>query len=164
MRPAQRFVTLVAVAAAVMASLAAPASAAKEARPEACRLLRAAEVTQLLEQPTTGGTPGHAPLLCDWSLAATDTRPAGAISVFLKRGDDATDDFNLARGFGDSQVKLRGLGRRAFYAPDFDTVYVLRDPTTIFFIQGLYPSDATIDPTGLQSALVALAGKAARRV
>src|SRR5262245_12898834 len=164
MKLAQRLGVLVATAVAVgTVSVAVPA-AAKAGRPESCRLLRTAEGSDAFAQPTTAPVPGHAPLLCDWSLGATDTRPAAAISVFLKRGDDATNDYSLARGFHrDGQIKLRGLGRRAFYAPDLETVYVLKDPATIFFIQGLFPDDG-VDATGVQSALVELAGRASRRV
>jgi hypothetical protein len=170
MRLAQRFGSLlaVAIAAGVMtssAAMAAPTPAAKAARPESCRLLRAAEITRALEQPTADAAPGNAPMLCAWTLDATETRPAGSISVYLHRGDGAVDDFDLARDFHHAtRIKLRGLGQRAFYAPDLDTVYVLEDPATVFFVQGLYPTDGTVDATGLQSALVSLAGKAARRV
>jgi hypothetical protein len=163
MRLVQWFGVLVAVAIGTVA-VAVPA-AAKADRPESCRLLRAAEITQALSQPAAGGAPGHAPLVCDWSLAPTDSRPAGAISVYLMRGDTAADDFDLAHDFHrDGRIKLRGLGQRAFYTPSYDAVYVLKDPGTVLVVQGLYPADATIDPTGLQSALVALAGKASRRV
>jgi hypothetical protein len=157
---------LVAVAVAVgTVALAVPAAGAGADRPESCRLLRAAEITQALAQPTAAGTPGHAPLVCDWPLAATDTRPAGAISVYLRRGGEATHDFDLARKFHrDSRIELRDLGRRAFYAPGLETVYVLEDPATVFFVQGLYATGTTVDAAGLQSALVALAGKAAQRV
>ena len=164
MRLVHRFGILVAVVVGTVVALVVPAGAKAAERPESCRLLRATEITQAFAQPTAGGNPGHAPLLCDWSLGATDTRPAGAISVFLKRGDDATNDYSLARGFHrDGQITLRGLGRRAFYAPDLETVYVLEDSGTIFFIQGLFPEEG-VDATGLRSALVALAGKASRRV
>jgi hypothetical protein len=90
------------------------------------------------------------------------------ISVYLRRGNGATNDFDLARDFtGAARVKLRGLGRRAFYAQGFDTVYVLENPSTIFFVQGLYATgttDGAVDAGALQSALVSLAGKASRRV
>jgi hypothetical protein len=148
----------------VTAPVAGPAgAAAKSDRPESCHLLRSSEITETFAQPTAGATPGHAPQLCDWTLGATDTRPAGMISVYLKRGDSATSDFDLARDFtGDARIKLRGLGRQAFYAPGYNAVYVLRDRATILFVQGLYP-DGAVDATGLQSALVALAGKATHR-
>jgi hypothetical protein len=164
MRLARGLGILVAVVVGTAAAAVPAAAAGKADRPESCRLLRAAEITEAFAQPTSGATPGHAPLLCDWSLSATDTRGAAAISVFLKRGDDATDDYSLARGFHrEAQIKLRGLGRRAFYAPDLETVYVLEDPATIFFVQGLFPSEG-LDAAGVQSALVELAGKASRRV
>ena len=165
MRSAHRFAVFVAVVVAIAAVAEPAGAAAKTDRPESCRLLRAAEITEALAQPTAGATPSHVPQLCDWTLAATDTRPAGEVSVYLRRGDSAIHDFNLARDFhGDSRIKLGGLGRRAFYAPALETVYVLEDPATVFFVQGLYPTGATVDATGLQTALVALAGKAAQRV
>ena len=158
---AQRVGVVVAVVLGTVAP-AAPAGA-KADRPESCRLLRTAEVSEAFTQPTTSPAPGHAPLLCDFLLSATDTRPAGVVSVYLKRGNGAAGDFDLARDFsGDTRVKLHGLGRRAFYAPDYGAVYVLRDPATILFVQGLFPANA-VDGTGLQSALVGLAGKATHR-
>ena len=157
--------SLVVLVAVVMATavLGGPAGAAAKAQPASCRLLRAADITAAFAQPTAAPAPGHAPLLCDWLLAATDSRPAGVVSVYLKHGTSATSDYDLARDFtGNTRVKVSGLGRRAFYAPDYGTVYVLRDPSTILFVQGLFETD-TVDGTGMQSALVALAGKAAHR-
>ena len=83
-----------------IAGLAVPAGAASSAaRPEACGLLRTAEITRALAQPSAAPTTGAAPLLCDWSLQPTDTRPGGAVSVYLHRGDDAGPAFDLAREF-----------------------------------------------------------------
>jgi hypothetical protein len=163
MRLARWFGILVAVALGTATFSGPAAAAANSHRPESCRLLRASEITRTFAQPTAGATRGHAPLACDWTLGATDTRPAGMISVYLKRGDSATGDFDLARDFtGNTRIKLPGLGRQAFYSPGYTTVYVLRDPGTILFVQGLYP-DGAVDASGLQSALVALAGKATHR-
>jgi len=162
MRFAQRLGMLVAVVVGTVA-LAVPAAAETD-RPESCRMLRAAEITQALEQPTAGAAPNPLPSVCGWSLAATANRPAGAVFVYLRRGGGATHDYDLARDFSrDSRIKLRGLGRRAFYAPALETVYVLQDSDTVFFVKGAYPTGAPTDPTGLQTALVALAGKVARR-
>src|SRR5262245_15728631 len=112
MKLAQRLGVLVAIAVGTV-SVAVPA-AAKAGRPESCRLLRTAEVSDAFAQPTTAPAPGHAPLLCDFLLGATDTRPAGVVSVYLLRGDRASDDYDLAWDFSrDSRIKLRGLGRRA---------------------------------------------------
>jgi len=150
---------------AVMAAGAVPA-AAKSAR-ESCRLLRTAEVTEALAQPSVGPAAGAAPLVCDWSLQPTDSRPAGAVSVYLQRGVDAREAFALAKEFhgqGTTLVRVKGLGQRAFYAPSVGAVYVLEDAETLLSIQGVYPTGSTVDAAGLQQALVGLAGKAERRV
>jgi hypothetical protein len=149
----------------VAGSAASAAAAGKAPGRESCGLLRTAEVTHALEQPSVGPVAGAAPPLCDWSLRSTETRPAGAVSVYLRRGDDARKAYALAKEFHqDSQVRLRGLGQRAFYAPALGTVYVLEDPETLFYVQGAYPTGANVDADGLQRALVGLAGKAERRV
>lgn len=146
-------------------SVVSVASAARTPDRESCGLLRTAEVTQALGQPATGPTAGAAPLLCDWSLQPTETRPLGAVSVYVQRGEDARKAFALAKEFHeDGRVRLRGLGRRAFYAPGLGTVYVLEDAETLFYVQGVYPTGATVDAAALQQALVGLAGRAERRV
>ncbi len=147
----------------VVAATVAPAGA-KTSR-ESCGLLRSGELTRALAQPSVGPAAGAAPLVCDWSLRPTDTRPAGAVSVYLRRGGDAREAFALAKEFHqDTQVRVRGLGQRAFYAPAVGAVYVLEDSDTLFSIQGVYPTGSTVDAAGLQQALVGLAGKAERRV
>lgn len=149
----------------VAGSVASVAAAARTPGRESCGLLRTAEVSLALEQPATGPVAGAAPLLCDWSLQPTETRPVGAVSVYVRRGEDARKAFALAKEFhADSQVRVRGLGRRAFYAPGLGTVYVLEDAETLFYVQGVYPTGSTVDAAGLQQALVGLAGKAERRV
>jgi hypothetical protein len=161
----RRLIVVVVAGLVVAGSTASMAAAAKSPGRESCGLLRTAEVTQALEQPSTGPLAGPAPPLCDWSLTPTDTRPGGAVSVYLRRGDDARKAFALAKEFHqDSEIRLRGLGQRAFYAPALGTVYVLEDPETLFYVQGVYPTGSTVDADGLQRALVGLAGKAERRV
>jgi hypothetical protein len=149
----------------IAGSTASVAAAAKAPARESCGLLRTTEVTQALEQPATGPVVGPAPLVCDWALQPTETRPGGAVSVYVRRGDDARKAFTLAKEFHqDSQVRLRGLGQRAFYAPGLGTVYVLENAETLFYVQGVYPTGSTVDAAGLQLALVGLAGRAERRV
>src|SRR3954447_3324794 len=150
----------------VVAASAVPA-AAKNAPRESCGLLRAGEVTQALEQPSVGPTTGAAPLVCDWNLQPTDSRPAGALSVYLRRGDDAGKAFSLAKSFHGQDtkvVRVNGLGRPAFYVPGVGAVYVLVAPQTLLAIQGVYPTGSTVDAASLQAALVTLAGKAERRL
>jgi len=151
---------------ALVAVSAVPAAAATAPR-ESCGLLRTAEVSEALEQPSVGPTAGAAPLVCDWTLQATDTRPGGAFSVYLRRGDDAREAFVLARRFHGqrtSVVRISGLGRHAFYVPGVDAVYVLDHADTLLSVQGVYPTGSTVDAAALQAALVRLANKAARRV
>jgi hypothetical protein len=151
---------------AVVAATAAPA-AAKSPDRESCGLLRTAEVTRALEQPSVGPVAGAVPLVCDWSLQPTATRPGGAVSVFLQRGDDARQAFALAKEFHGQDaavVRVKGLGQRAFYAPAAGAIYVLEDPETLLLVQGVYPTGSTVDAAALQQALVGLAGKAERRV
>ena len=142
-------------------------AAAKTARRESCGLLRVGEVTNALDQPSVGPAAGAAPLVCDWTLQPTDTRPAGAVSVYLRRGDDAVEAFTLAKGFHGQDakvVRVKGLGQRAFYVPAVGAVYVLEDSETLLSVQGVYPTGATVDAAGLQQALIALAGTASRRL
>jgi hypothetical protein len=153
------------VAGLVIAVVSATPAVAKASRREACGLLRSAEVTQVLAQPSVGPAAGAAPLVCDWSLQPTETRPAGAVSVYLRRGSDAREAYALAKEFHqDSQVRVTGLGQRAFYAPAVGAVYVLEDPETLFSVQGVFRTGSTVDAVDLQAALIALAGRAERRV
>jgi len=155
------------VAGLAVATASAVPAAAKAAPRESCGLLRTTEVTQALQQPSVGPAAGAAPLVCDWTLQPTDTRPAGAVSVYLRRGDDAREAFALAKDFHQQDkavVRVRGLGQRAFYAPTVGAVYVLEDADTLLSIQGVYPTGSTVDAAALQAALVGLAGKATGRV
>ena len=148
-------------------SLAGATATAKTSGRESCRLLRTPEVTQAFAQPSTGPANGAAPLVCDWTLAATEGRPAGLVSVYLRRGDDAREAFALAKEFhgqDDAVVGLKGLGHKAFYVTAVGTVYVLEDSETLLAVQGVYPTGSTVDAAGLQEALVGLAGRAERRV
>ena len=151
-----------------MAAASEVPAAAKSVRRESCGLLRTGEVTHALEQPSVGPAAGAAPLVCDWRLEPTDTRPAGAVSVYLRRGDDAREGFALAKKFfaqdGGDVVRLPKLGERAFYVPAAGVVYVLEDSDTLLSLQGVYPTGSTIDAAGLQQALTALAAAAARRL
>jgi hypothetical protein len=151
---------------AVAFATAVPA-AAKTARRESCGLLRTAEVSQALAQPSVGPAAGAAPLVCDWALEPTATRPAGAVSVYLRRGDDARDAFAMAKAFHGQDspvVRVKGLGQRAFYVPSVGAVYVLENSDTLLSVQGVYPTGSTVDTAALQQALVGLAGTAARRL
>jgi hypothetical protein len=149
----------------LVGSAASVAAAAGGPGRESCRLLRTTEIVEALQQPSAGPKPGVAPLACDWALQATDTRPLGALSVYVQRGDEARAGFALAKEFHQgSRVRLRGLGQRAFYAPALGAVYVLEDRETLFFVQGAYPTGSTYDADALQRALVGLAGKAERRL
>jgi hypothetical protein len=166
MRWIRRLALVLVAGLSVVAATTVPA-AAKTAPRASCGLLRATEVAQALEQPSAGPTTGAAPLVCDWNLEPTDTRPAGAVSVYLRRGDDAREAFSLAKSFHGQDtkvVRVHGLGRPAFYVPGVGAVYVLAAPETLLAIQGVYPTGSTVDAAGLQAALVALAGKAERRL
>ena len=150
---------------AVASAFAAPAGA-KTSR-ESCGLLRTMEVTQALAQPSVGPAAGAAPLVCDWALQPTATRPAGAVSVYLRRDDDSREAFAMAKEFygqNSAVVRVKGVGQRAFYVPSVAAVYVLDNSETLLSVQGVYPTGATVDATALQQALVALAGTASRRV
>jgi hypothetical protein len=159
------------VAAALVAGLVVVAANAVPAVAttvrESCGLLRTREVTRALEQPSAGPARGAAPLVCDWTLQPTDTRPAGAVSVYLRRGDDARDAFTLAKKFftqDGAVVRVPQLGARAFYVPVAGVVYVLEDSDTLLSLQGVYPTGSAVDAAGLQQALTALAAAAARRL
>ena len=81
----------------------------------------------------------------------TRVRPA-QVSVYLRARRRRQPATSTWRGTSTGRrVELGGLGRRAFYAPALGTVYVLEDPATVFFVQGLYPTGATVDATGLQT-------------
>ena len=161
-----RSVAAVLVAGLAVAAASAVPAGAKTSR-ESCGLLRTKEVTQALAQPSAGPAAGTAPLVCDWTLEPTDTRPAGAVSVYLRRGDDAREAYAMAKKFhgqDSALVRVKGLGQRAFYVTGVGAVYVLENPETLLAVQGLYPTGSTVDTAALQQALVGLAGTASRRL
>lgn len=141
----------------------APAGAA--AKPEACSLLRVNEIARALAQPTSKATPSTFPEACDWQLAATSTRPIGSVHALVERGSKARAAYKLASDFHvDDREALTDLGKKAFYAPSLGTVWVLEDNSTVFYVQGTYPTGSQLDAASLREALVGLAGRAEARL
>lgn len=151
----------------VLAALAAPAVAGRSApeTPESCGLLRVREIERALGQRSGRGVAGYGPGLCQWRLRASGSRPAGTLAAYVARGTVARPSYALAAEVHAAELQpLAGLGRKAFFAPSLGTVWVLVDPSTVLFVQGAFPPDATPDDAALRDALVALAGVARARV
>jgi hypothetical protein len=133
--------------------------------PPSCRLLKTAQVTAAMDQPAGPGNAGPVPEVCAWPLFATSDHAAGSLYVFLERGAKVKRDFALASDFNAAdRVRLTGLGRRAFYAPSLSTVWVLENRSTLYYVQGIYPRDATPEAGALQDSLVRLAKQAEARI
>ena len=133
--------------------------------PPSCRILKTAEVTAAMDQPAGPGNAGPVPEVCAWPLFATSDHAAGSVYVFLERGAKVKKDFALASEFNaPDRVPLTGLGRRAFYAPSLATVWVLQNRSTLYYVQGVYPRDATPEAGALQDSLVRLAQQAEARI
>lgn len=163
------------VAVAVAATVTGPATAGSagaasgrgsEAVTDPCKLLTRAEVAAAWDQPA--GRPQRllGPTFCQWDLAATAERAAGQVNTLLERGSAARRDFRLARRLGDTGAStVAGLGRKAFFAPDTGTLFVLADRRTLFYVQAnVFAPDATRITEGTLDTLVALATRAEARV
>jgi hypothetical protein len=161
----------IAAVSALLASLCAwfavavPEFAGTTVKSESCRLLRAPEITRAVGQPAQKGKPSSAPMVCDWRLDATDTRPVGSVHALLQRGDNARRSYALAKRFTvDDREAVSGLGDNAFYTRSYATVWVLEDSATVFYVQGVYATGAAVDAETLRAALVELAERAERRL
>ena len=160
----KHYVALAVFAAAVWAGGMAT-SASATSKPESCALLRAKEISEALTQPASKAAPSSVPEVCDWRLDSTATRPIGSVHTLVQRGSVARRSYALAADFhADDREPLAGLGRKAFYAPSLGAVWVLEDTSTVFYVQGVYPTGSTLDAADLRDALVRLAGRAEARL
>jgi len=165
MRSARHAVALPTVATALLVgALAAPGRAATR-EPTACTVLRRAAIESVLGDEVSRSkreqvTPRSA-TVCNWDVGA---RGSGEIvSVWLQRGKPAKKGYRTADHlFGDAGEQLPFLGRRAFYAADVGTVYVLRG-STLLYVQRLDPSGETA-PEQLREQTISLVEHALERI
>ncbi len=160
-----RFFVGLSVIAAVAAVVWFGADPAAAAKPEACSLLRVNEITTALSQPTSKAKTSSVPEVCDWQMDATATRSIGSVHTLVERGSRARASYKLASDFHvDDREPLTDLGKKAFYAPSLGTVWVLEDNSTVFYVQGVYPTGSQVDAASLREALLELAGRALARL
>jgi hypothetical protein len=127
-------------------------------RSPACSLLRERDIEQVLAVPVTNTEPMQRPVgasLCTWTVDGSGG--AGLVAVYVSTGDRAKGAFADARATfrGPNRERVRGLGKRAFYAVPVASVYFLRNRSLVY-VQNL-DGAGTSDPVGLRRQAVALA-------
>ena len=156
------------VAAVAVAAGTGPASASVTAKLNACKVLKASEVTSVTGFPATKlaeqqqGPPGSS--LCGYSLDDPST-PTRNVSVLVQKGNsqDLRIGYRTAKSaFKDQVEPVSGFGRNAFYTGGgLNTLYVLKG-STLFYVQYVVLGDA--DAAGIKDDVVAMAKIAQPRV
>jgi hypothetical protein len=151
---------------ALVVALAFPANAAPAKAKTACSLLTTSEIKAQFGPDVGRGTKGIGPG-CDWEVG---TEPgvtgSGAVATFLLRVQ-AKASFAAGRQTEPSAETVRGLGKDAYYAPGTGTLWVLKNPKTTFFVQGVFVGENVGRDEGavpdLEGKLTTLAKKALKR-
>jgi len=162
-----RSIVVAAAAVALVASIG-PASASVAAKLNACKVLKASEVTRVTGFPATKlakqqqGPPGSG--ICGYSLDDPST-PTRNVSVLVQKGNsqDLKIGYRTAKAaFKDQVESVSGFGENAFYAGGgLNTLYVLKG-STLFYVQ--YVALADTDAAGIKDDVVAMAKIAQPRV
>jgi hypothetical protein len=151
---------------AVAGFVATPASAIAKATPNACKVLKASEVTHATgftatkakQQPAAPSGAG----ICAYTLSDT---AASTVSVFvqLDAGRVAKRGYASAKQqFADTLEPVAGFGKQAFYVGGgLDTLYVLKGDSFLF-VQ--YAATGVDDPTAIKPIVETMTKKAAARV
>ncbi len=162
----RRLVGALVLAGAVLMATVVPAGATVAVKkPNACKVLKASEVTTVTgftatKSPTQQqGPPGAA--LCAYTLADPTVRN---VSVFVLPGSATTAKVSYAtakRAFKDQLEPVVGFGKSSFYAGgDLNTLYVLRGDT-LLYVQ--YVAIGA-DPATIKANVEAMTKIALRRV
>lgn len=165
MRSARRALVLLTTAAALSIGASAAPARAAGSKPNACTVLRRSVIESVLGEDVARSkreqaTPRRASV-CNWDVGAPES--GEVVSVWLQRGKAAKKGYRTAVDlFGDAGEDLPFLGRRAFYAADVGTVYVLRG-STLLYVQRLDPSGETA-PEELREQTISLVEHALERI
>ena len=141
-------------------------AAAGEPRVGPCDLLTRKEVRAAFGQPAGRPSSELGPAFCQWQLAATDLHAPGQVNTLLERGKAAKRDYRLGeRLAGPLAQPIAGLGTKAFFTPDTNTLFVLTAGPTLLYVQAnVYDADANRISDGLLETMVDLATRAEGRV
>ena len=134
-RPLDRFVTLVAVP-AVLVALVAPAAPAFGGK-EACDVLKRSEIEDVLGEEV--GKPEELGDTCYWQIGDPDATPeAIGIAILVDRGRDARAGYRqgLEALRPEVVVDIEGLGQDAYYA--IGSIAVLKNKKTAVYLSGIY--------------------------
>ncbi len=148
--------------------LAAPAGASVARKPNACKVVKASEVTTVTGFPATKeahqqqGPPNAG--ICGYSLAD----PGGTVrtvSIFVQPGSDtvAKSGFKTAKkAFRDQLEPVTGFGRNAFYAGGGLNALYVRKGDTLLYVQ--YVAMGADDPATIKAQVEAMTKIALPRV
>jgi hypothetical protein len=130
---------LLTFAAVALTASVAPVGATVAAKPNACKVLKASEVTRVIGFPATRlvdqqqGPPGSG--ICGYSLDDPST-PTRNVSVLVQKGNsqDTKIGYRTAKAaFKDQIEPVSGFGKNAFYAGGgVNTLYVLKGGTLLY--------------------------------
>ncbi|MBM3659265.1 MAG: hypothetical protein FJW95_07145 [Actinobacteria bacterium] len=134
--------------------------------PRPCDLLTRRQLTKAFGQPAGKPDDSLGPAFCQWTLAATPTRAPGQVNVVLETGARAKGGYATGERLAGTQAEpIADLGKKAFFAADTGTLFVLAAGPTLFYVQGnVYDAAANRATDGLKDTLTALAAKAEARL
>jgi hypothetical protein len=128
-------VRVVAVTAAITV-LAAPALAAPTTPPDSCKLLKRAEIEEVLGQVVA--KPEGLGEICYWQLGDPDaTEEAIGMTLLVERGKGAKAGYNKGLNAIRPEVLVEvDLGKDAYFA--IGSLAVLKNKKTAFYISGVF--------------------------
>jgi hypothetical protein len=143
-----------AIAVATAASLAAPAGASVARKPNACKVVKASEVTTVTGFPAAKDTtqqqgPPDAGI-CGYTL--TDPGTVRNVSIYVQPGSTsvAKVGFKTARkAFKDQLEPVTGFGKHAFYAAGGLNALYVRKGDTLLYVQ--YVAMGSDDPATIKA-------------
>ncbi len=140
--------------AAVLVLLATPVGATVPEAKNGCKYLTLREVNEITGLTFVKGArpPGPAVIAACGYTVPDD--PTTSVNVWVQRGSSAASGFTTAKeAFAAAAETVSGLGKKAFYASDVSTVYVLKAKTLVF-VQ--YVSIGNADEAGVKDVAVEL--------
>ena len=157
----RRRLVVLSLTVAVGAALVAPAGATVAAKPNACKVLKASEVTRVTGFPAQKaadqqqGPPGSG--ICGYSLDDPSS-PGRSVSVLVQKADprELKIGYKTAKTtFAESVEPVSGFGKNAFYAGGgLNTLYVLKGGT-LFYVQYIVLADT--DAAAIKDDVVQMA-------
>ena len=141
---------------ALLVACLAPVGASVAAKPNACKVLKAAEVTRVTGFPATKATrqqqgPSDAGI-CGYTLTDPNS-PVRTVSVFVQRSGEqrvTKIGYRTAKATFKEQLEpVSGFGKSAFYAGGgLNTLYVLEGDTLLYVQYVAFGDD---DPAGIKA-------------